>query len=182
MKTMEFKYTDLKDGRVLVEVVDFNKNYFDGNFYEEWDYGNIYYTIHTLKRERGFIELYIIKEDKLVGVKIGLGIKNTFSIIPKKYVYIFKDLENKVFNIEENKLLDVLKIKEGGHYYFVNYDEFNNNFYIDEDYNYNTTEEINSELLGNIFKTKESAEDFIKELEKLFIERKQKLLKNEEVF
>ena len=113
MKTMEFKYTDLKDGRVLVEVVDFNKNYFDGNFYEEWDYGNIYYKIHTLKRERGFIELYIIKEDKLVGVEIGLGIKNTFSIIPKKYVYIFKDLENKVFNIEENKLLDVLKIKEG---------------------------------------------------------------------
>lgn len=35
MKTMEFKYTDLKDGRVLVEVVDFNKNYFNGNFYEE---------------------------------------------------------------------------------------------------------------------------------------------------
>ena len=115
-------------------------------------------------------------------MEIGLGIKNTFSIIPKKYVYIFKDLENKVFNIEENKLLDVLKIKEGCHYYFVNYDEFNNNFYIDEDYNYNFTEEFNSELLGNIFKTKESAEDFIKELDKLFIERKQKLLKNEEVF
>lgn len=175
MKTMEFKYTDLKDGRVLVEVVDFNKNYFNGNFYEEWEYGNIDYAIHTLERERGFIELYI-KEDKLVGVKIGLGIKNTFSIISEKYVYIFKDLENKVFNIEENKLLDVLKIKEGDYYYFVNYDDYNNNFYIDEGYNYNSTEEINSELLGNIFKTKESAEDFIKELEKLFIERKQKLL------
>lgn len=109
-------------------------------------------------------------------MKIGLGIKNTFSIISEKYVYIFKDLENKVFNIEENKLLDVLKIKEGDYYYFVNYDDYNNNFYIDEGYNYNSTEEINSELLGNIFKTKESAEDFIKELEKLFIERKQKLL------
>lgn len=89
MKTMEFKYTDLKDGRVLVEVVDFNKNYFNENFYEEWEYGNIDYAIHTLERERGFIELYI-KGNKLVGVEIGLGIRNTFNIIPKKYVYIFK--------------------------------------------------------------------------------------------
>ena len=175
MKTMEFKYTDLKDGRVLVEVVDFNKNYFYNDFYKEWEYGNIDYAVHTSEREKGFIELYIT-EGKLVGVEIGLGIKNTFNIIPKKYVYIFKDLENKVFNIEENKLLDVLKIKEGDYYYFVNYDDYNNNFYIDEGYNYNSVEEINSEKLGNVFKTREEAEKFIKELEKLFIERKQKLI------
>ena len=47
---------------------------------------------------------------------------------------------------------------------------------IREDYNYDGIDDHGSEMTGNVFKTKESAEEFVKELEKLFIERKQKLL------
>ena len=53
MKTMEFKYTDLKDGRVLIEVIDFNRDYFHNDFYREWEYGNIDYAVHTSEKEKG---------------------------------------------------------------------------------------------------------------------------------
>lgn len=92
-------------------------------------------------------------------------------------MYTFlKNLEEKVYNIEEEKLFDVLDIKKGNLYYYICYDNFYKKFFIRKNYNYDSIDVFASEVSGNIFKTKESAEKFIKELEKLFIERKQKLI------
>ena len=77
---------------------------------------------------------------------------------------------------KEKDLFNVLDIEIEEPYYYICYENFYRNFYISEDYNYNLLEDNNSEKMGNVFKTREEAEKFIKELEKLFIERKQKLL------
>ena len=177
MKNIKFNYYDLKEGKVLVEVSYINRDFFNSEYLDSWCYNNINYEVGTYRyKSKGNIDLEFNENNKLDSITLYIGESETYSIIPKKYVYIFEDLEEKVYNIKEKKILDVLDIKEGDYYYFVNYDDYNNKFYIDEEYNYEFTEEINSGLLGNVFKTKESAEDFIKELEKLFIERKQKLL------
>ena len=176
MKTMEFKYTDLKDGRVLIEVIDFNRDYFHNDFYREWEYGNIDYAVHTSEKEKGFIKLYIIN-GKLVGVEIGLGIKNTFSIIPKKYVYIFKDLENKVFNIEENlfKKLKIEKEKDDI-YYNISYDKLDCKFFVKINWNCEIDEDLKLEKQGNVFKTREEAEEFLGQINDMFKKRKEKIL------
>lgn len=177
MKNIKFNYYDLKDDKVLVEVSYINRDFFNSDYLDSWCYNNINYEVGTYKyKSKGNIDLEFNENNKLDSITLYIGENETYSIIPKKYVYIFEDLEEKVYNIKEKKILDVLDIKEGDYYYFVNYDDYNNKFYIDEGYNYESAEEINSGLLGNVFKTKESIEEFIKELEELFIERKQKLL------
>lgn len=176
MKNIEFKYTDLKDGRVLIEVSNYNKDYFKVGFYQNKKYNNKdYYVYNPLDVSQGEISL-TMNEGKIIKVIVSLGKEQTIGIIDRRYVYIFAELENKVFGIKEKKLFDVLNIKKEDLYYYICYDNFYKNFFIRNDYNYNKIDDTNSEMVGNVFKTVEDAEDFIKKLEKLFTERKQKLL------
>lgn len=178
MENIKFIYHDLNDGNVLIKVDYFNKDLFDVNYYESWWYSKILYEVGTYAyKTKGDIDLEFNEYDKLIKVTIYLGTEETYAIIPKKYAYIFRMLEEKVYKIREKRLFDILNIKKGNLYYFVCYDNFYKKFFIREDYNYDGIDDQDSEMTGNVFKTKEEAEDFIKGLEKLFIDRKQKLLK-----
>ena len=177
MKNIKFNYYDLKDGKVLVEVSYINRDFFNSEYLDSWCYNNINYEVGTYKyKSKGNIDLEFNENNKLDSITLYIGENETYSIIPKKYVYIFEDLEERVYNIKEKKLFDILKIKKGNLYYYICYDNFYKKFFIREDYNYEGIDDCGSEVSGNVFKTKEEGEKFIKELEKLFIERKQKLI------
>jgi len=178
MKNIKFNYYDLKNDKVLLEVSYVNREYFIKNFNKVWKYKGIKFELTIYKHcSEGAINLSFGNEGKLLKVEIFIGTEITYSIIPKKYVYIFEDLEEKVYNIKEKNLFDILNIKIKNNYYYICYDNFYKNFFIREDCYYDNIDDVASEVSGNVFKTKEEAEEFIKELEKLFIERKQKLLK-----
>lgn len=178
MKNIKFNYYDLKNNKVLVEVSYINRDFFNKGYYSVFKHNNIEYEVETLLyKPRGIINLIFDEySGKIVKLELSLGDNETYAVIPKKYVYIFEDLEEKVYNVEEKKLFDILNIKKGNLYYYICHDNFYKNFFIREDYNYDGIDDYGSEMTGNVFKTKESAEEFVKELEKLFIERKQKLL------
>ena len=182
MKNIKFNYYDLKDDKVLVEVSYINRDFFNKGYYNISKYDNIEYEVETLLyKPKGIINLIFNEySGEIVKLELSLGDDETYAIIPKKYVYVFEDLEEKVYSIDEKKnLFDILNIKKGNLYYYICYDNFYKKFFIREDYNYDGIDDWGSEVSGNVFKTKEKAEDFIKELEKLFIERKQKLLEIE---
>lgn len=178
MKNIKFNYYDLKDNRVLVEVSYINRELFNKSYFNMWKHNNIEYEIETLLyKSKGIINLIFDEyNDNITKLELSLGDDETYTIIPKKYVYIFEDLEERVYNIKEKKLFDILNIKKGNLYYYICYDNFYKKFFIREDYNYEDIDDCGSEVSGNVFKTKEEGEKFIKELEKLFIERKQKLI------
>ena len=177
MKNIKFIYYDLDDGNILLKVNYFNKDLFDVTYYESWWYSKILYEVGTYSyKTKGDIDLEFNEYDKLIKVTIYLGTEETYAIIPKKYAYIFRMLEEKVYKIREKRLFDILNIKKENLYYYICYDNFYKKFFIREDYNYDGIDDQGSEVSGNVFKTKEEAEEFIKELEKLFIERKQKLI------
>lgn len=177
MENIKFIYHDLNDGNVLIKVDYFNKDLFDVNYYESWWYSKVLYEVGTyVYKTKGDIDLEFNEYDKLIKVTIYLGTEETYAIIPKKYAYIFRMLEEKVYKIKEKNLFDILNIKIGDIYYLIDYDVRQRKFSVKSDINYRIEDDCASEISGNLFKTKESAKEFIKELEKLFIERKQKLL------
>lgn len=178
MENIKFIYHDLNDGNVLIKVDYFNKDLFDVNYYESWWYSKILYEVGTYSfKTKGDIDLEFNEYDKLIKVTIYLGTEETYAIIPKKYAYIFRMLEEKVYNIKEKSMFQALNIKKEDIYYTIDYNYGNKKFYIKAKCNYVSKEDIEFEKKGNVFKTIKGAEEFIEKLENVFKNRREYLLK-----
>lgn len=163
-KRIKFKFQELKAiDKVLVYVDYIDRNFFNDNFYEEWEYDNINFSIRSYTtNEEGY--LGILYDDDLGKIEyftFNIGIKENYFIINKNEVKIFKDLENIVYNDNKKSLSQYLIDNQYYYIYLVS-----KHLKYDVDYYNFDKDDIDRDyfLSGNMFKTKKEAEEVVKKL------------------
>lgn len=153
-KRIKFKFQELKAiDKVLVYVDYIDRNFFNDNFYEEWEYDNINFSIRSYTtNEEGYLSiLYDDDLGKIEYFTFNIGIKENYFIINKNEVKILKDLENIVYNDNKKSLSQYLIDNQ---YYYIYLVAKHLKYDVDRDYF----------LSGNMFKTKKEAEEIVKKL------------------
>lgn len=162
-KRIKFKFQELEvTNKVLVYIDYIDRNFFNDNFYEEWEYNNIEFSIRTYKKnEEGCLDILYNDLGKIDYFTLNIGTKENCFIINKNEVNIFKDLENIVYNDNKRPLSNYLINNKYYYIYLIAKNlKYDLDFYnldkdgIDRDYF----------LSGNMFKTKKEAEEMVKKL------------------
>ena len=160
-KRIKFKFKELEEvGKVLVWVDYIDREFFNEDYADKWEYDGIYFNIFTyIETKKGNLEIRQC-ENGIYEFSLRLGVEESIFVINKNEVKIFKDLENKVYSNSE-KILSEYLYKENAKnkkYYFIDFTckklEFSiNSCKLDFD-----SVDKNLFKIGNMFNSKKEAE------------------------
>lgn len=162
-KKIKFKYKELKElNKVIVWVDYIDRDFFNNDFKDCWKYNNIDFTINTYCNiENGDFYAFYTEKQKFYKFVLHLGLKENIFVVNKDKVKYFKDLENIVYNIQEQKLTDYLNDNK---YYFIGFD--GGKFKFSSDWHYFEKDKVDKEHFetGNIFNSLEEVLEIVDNL------------------
>lgn len=166
-KKIKFKFKDLEEiDKVLVWVDYIDREFFNEDYSENWTYNGVYFDIMTYnKTKKGYLTLDY-EGKRLKGFTLYFGLKENNFIIEKNEVKIFKDLENIVYNIKKQTLLEYLQKDDikNKMYYIIEFKPRELEFYTScYKLNYDSIDEEYFKA-GNMFNSNEETEKYINKL------------------
>ena len=158
---------EIKDLNKVIVYIDYiDRDFFNVYYRENWIYNDIDFYVYTNTiTKKGILKLDY-EGKKLYNFELYIGTEDNFFIVDKKEVRIFKDLENIVYNNENNKKKKLSKYLCNGYiknvkYYFVSFDRIILKYFLN--YHILDFDSIDKRFfeIGNMFNSKEEAEKYV---------------------
>ena len=150
---LKFGYVKLEElDKTLIYIKEFKLS----KKFEDWNYNNIFFTVHILESSNGFLKIHRSKAGRVDEFLLYIGNENNYFIVDNGVIKIFKGLEQYVYN--SMTLKDYL---ENDVYYVVKFipgdAEYSFGSYKFDD----SVVDLGCFKTGNIFKTEKEVKEFI---------------------